>query len=131
VSGEQVLGGDGGIDIRFAGTLRFAGDVVGTFDCGMDVHRRHSIEVVGSEGTILVPSPWQTPLGSELLVTRGDTTERIVPESVDPYARELDEVAAAIAEGRPARLGREESLGQARTIAALYRAAADGVAVAP
>ena len=50
VSGEQVLGGDGGIDIRFAGTLRFAGDVVGTFDCGMDVHRRHSIEVVGSRG---------------------------------------------------------------------------------
>ena len=130
VSGEQVLGGDGGVDIRFAGTLRFAGDIVGTFDCGMDVHRRHSIEVVGSEGTILVPSPWQTPLGSEILVTREDT-ERIVPESVDPYARELDEVAAAVAEGRPARLGREESLGQARTIAALYRAAADGVAVAP
>ena len=96
----------------------------------MDVHRRHSIEVVGSDGTILVPSPWQTPLGAEILVTR-EATERIVPESVDPYARELDEVAAAIAERRPARLGREESLGQARAIAALYRAAADGVAVSP
>jgi xylose dehydrogenase (NAD/NADP) len=128
VSGEQVLGGDGGIDIRFAGVLRFAGDVVGTFDCGMDVHRRHSIEVVGSEGTIVVPSPWQTPFGAEILVTR-EETERIVPESVDPYARELDEVGAAIAEGRPPRLGRDESLGQARTIEALYRAAADGVAV--
>jgi xylose dehydrogenase (NAD/NADP) len=128
VSGEQVLGGDGGIDIRFAGVLRFAGDVVGTFDCGMDVHRRHSIEVVGSEGTIVVPSPWQTPFGPEILVTR-EETERIVPESVDPYARELDEVGAAIAEGRPPRLGRDESLGQARTIEALYRAAADGVAV--
>jgi predicted dehydrogenase len=130
VSGEQVLGGDGGIDIRFAGVLRFAGDVVGTFDCGMDVHRRHSIEVVGSEGTIVVPSPWQTPNGAEILVTR-EETERIVPESVDPYARELDEVGAAIAEGRPARLGRDESLGQARTIDALYRAATDGVAVSP
>ena len=71
VSGEQVLGGDGGIDIRFAGTLRFEGDVLGTFDCGMDVHRRHSIEVVGSEGTILVPSPWQTPNGTEILLIRG------------------------------------------------------------
>jgi xylose dehydrogenase (NAD/NADP) len=129
VSGEQVLGGDGRVDIRFAGTLRFAGDVVATFDCGMDVHRRHSIEVVGSEGTILVPSPWQTPLGSEILVTR-DEIERIVPETVDPYARELDEVAAAIAEGRSARLSRDESLGQARVIAALYRSAADGVSVA-
>ena len=128
VSGEQVLGGDGAVDIRFAGVLRFAGDVVATFDCGMDVHRRHSIEVVGSEGTIFVPSPWQTPLGSEILVTR-EETERIVPVSVDPYARELDEVAAAIAEGRPPALGREESLGQARVIDALYRSASDGVSI--
>ena len=128
VSGEQVLGGDGGIDIRFAGTLRFDGDVLGTFDCGMDVHRRHSIEVVGSEGTILVPSPWQTPNGAEILVVRGDT-ERITPETVDPYGRELDEVGAAIAEGREPRLGRDESLGQARVIEALYRSAGDGVVV--
>jgi predicted dehydrogenase len=125
VSGEQVLGGDGGIDIRFAGVMHFPGDVLGVFDCGMDVHRRHSIEVVGSEGTLLVPSPWQTPLGAEILLTR-ETTERVVPETVDPYGRELDEVGAAIAEGRPARLDRAESLAQARAIDALYRAAATG-----
>ena len=126
VSGEQVLGGDGGIDIRFAGVLRFAGDVVGLFDCGMDVHRRHAIEVVGSTGTILVPSPWQTPFGAEILVTRGDETERIVPDAVDPYARELDAVAAAAASGAPPPLDRAESLAQARVIADLYRAASDG-----
>jgi predicted dehydrogenase len=128
VGAEQVRGGDGGIDIRFAGTLRFAGDVLGTFDCGMDVHRRHSIEVVGSEGTILLPSPWQTPAGSEILLTR-EQTERLTPEVVDPYARELDEVGAAIAEGRPPRLDRDESLAQARVIEALYRAADNGVVV--
>src|SRR3954466_9416012 len=49
VSGEQVIGGDG-VDARFVGVLRFPGDVLGTFDCGMDVHRRTQIEVVGSEG---------------------------------------------------------------------------------
>jgi xylose dehydrogenase (NAD/NADP) len=129
VSAEQIDGGDGGIDIRFAGVLGFDGDVLGTFDCGMDVHRRHAIEVVGSDGTILVPSPWQTPLGPEILVVR-EETERIVPEGVDPYARELDELAAAIETGRAPRLGRDESLGQARTIEALYRAAAEGRAVA-
>jgi D-xylose 1-dehydrogenase (NADP+, D-xylono-1,5-lactone-forming) len=127
VSGEQALGGDG-VDIRFAGTLRFDGDVLGTFDCGMDVHRRHSIEVVGSEGTILVTSPWQTPSGTEILLIREDT-ERLEPELVDPYGRELDEVGAAIADGREPRLGRAESLGQARVIEALYRSAADGISV--
>jgi xylose dehydrogenase (NAD/NADP) len=128
VSGEQVLGGDGGIDIRFTGSLRFEGDVLGLFDCGMDVHRRHSIEVVGSDGTILVPSPWQTPAGTEILLIR-EQTERIVPELVDPSGRELDEVGAAAAEGREPRLGREESLAQARVIEALYRAAADGAVI--
>src|SRR4051812_8324421 len=43
VSGEQVIGGDG-VDARFAGILRFPGDVLGTFDCAMDVHRRNQIE---------------------------------------------------------------------------------------
>jgi xylose dehydrogenase (NAD/NADP) len=105
--------------------------VLGSFDCGMDVFRRNSIEVVGSTGELHVPSPWQTPLGAEILIVRegGGEPERIVPESVDPYARELDEVAAAAAEGRPPRLDREESLGQARAIEALYRAAAEGTAI--
>jgi xylose dehydrogenase (NAD/NADP) len=131
VSGEQVDGGDG-VDVRFAGVMRFAGDVLGSFDCGMDVFRRNFIEVVGSTGEIHVPSPWQTPLGAEILIRRdgSDQPERIVPETVDPYARELDEVGAAITEGRPPRLDRDESLGQARTIDALYRAAADGTAIA-
>ncbi len=131
VSGEQIAGGDGGVDIRFAGVMRFEGDVLGTFDCGMDVFRRNSIEVVGSTGEIQVPSPWQTPLGSEILIVRDglDEPERIIPESVDPYARELDEVGAAIENGTTPRLGREESLGQARTIDALYRSAAEGRAI--
>jgi predicted dehydrogenase len=130
VSGEQVEGGDG-VDIRFAGVMRFEGDVLGSFDCGMDVFRRNSIEVVGSTGEIHVPSPWQTPLGAEILIRNegSDPVERIVPEAVDPYARELDEIEAAVLEGRPPRLDRAESLGQARTIEALYRAATEGTAI--
>ncbi|MDA0168732.1 Gfo/Idh/MocA family oxidoreductase [Solirubrobacter taibaiensis] len=128
VSGEQVLGGDG-VDARFAGVLRFPGDVLATIDCGMDVHRRNQIEVVGSEGTILVPSPWQTPLGARIELSRGDALEVVEPESVDPYTRELEEFGCAVSGGPPPRLGRDDSLGQARTIQALYRAADTGAAV--
>ena len=89
---SRSIGGDG-VDVRFAGVMRFAGDVLGTFDCGMDVHRRHAIEVVGSEGTIHVPSPWQTPLGAaDHARPRGRRRARTDrPEAVDPYARELDD----------------------------------------
>ncbi|MBE2320175.1 Gfo/Idh/MocA family oxidoreductase [Solirubrobacter sp. CPCC 204708] len=122
VSGEQVIGGDG-VDARFAGLLRFP-DVLATIDCGMDVHRRNQLEVVGDEGTILVPSPWQTPLGAKIILAR-EETEELTPESVDPYTRELE----AFAGEAPPRLGREDALGQARTIEALYRAAESGAAV--
>jgi predicted dehydrogenase len=127
VSGEQVL--LNGVDARFTGLLRFAGDVLGIFDCGMDVHRRNQLEVVGSEGTIHVPYPWQTPLGAGFTITRDGEPEQITPETVDPYGRELDEMGRAIAGGEPPRLGRADALGQARTIDALYRAAADGRSV--
>ena len=128
VSGEQVLGG-GGVDGRFTGLLRFPGDVLATFDCGMDVHRRNQLEIVGSEGTILVPSPWQTPLGARIVLTRDGDPEELTPESVDPYTRELEEFGRAAAGGDAPRLGRADALGQARTIEALYRAAESGAAV--
>jgi predicted dehydrogenase len=123
VYGEQVV--VNGVDARFAGVLRFPGDVLGSFDCGMDVHRRNFIEVVGSEGTIEVPSPWQTPEGALILVDG----ERIEPETVDPYARQLEEFGRAAAGGPPPRLGRADAVGQARAIEALYRAAEEGRAV--
>ena len=125
VYGEQVIGGDGCRTPRFAGVLRFPGDVLGTFDCGMDVHRRNFIEVVGSEGTIEVPSPWQTPEAALILVNG----ERVEPETVDPYARELEEFGRAVEGGPPPRLGRADAVSQARVIEALYRAADEGRAV--
>jgi predicted dehydrogenase len=125
VSGELVEGGDG-VDVRFAGVLRFAGDILGTFDCGMDVDRHAGLEVIGDEATLYVPAPWQTWPGPELRIIRGDETERVTPEAVDPYARELEEFGAAAASGGTPRLGRADALGQARTIDALYRAAAEG-----
>jgi xylose dehydrogenase (NAD/NADP) len=127
VSGEQVL--NNGVDARFASVLRFPGDVLGIFDCGMDVHRRNQLEVVGSEGTIFVPSPWQTPTGAGFTITRDGEAEQVTPETVDPYGRELDELGRAIAGGEKPRIGRADALGQARAIEALYRAADTGLSV--
>jgi predicted dehydrogenase len=127
VSAEQVA--VGGVDARLAGVLRFPGDVLGTFDCGMDVAGRAGIEVVGDAAALVVAAPWHTT-SPEIVVLRPDTEpERVRPEPVDPYARELEELSAAIEGGPPPRLGRADALGQARAIDALYRAAAEGRAI--
>jgi len=125
VSAELVAGGDG-VDARLAGVLRFGGDVLGTFDCAFDVPYRAGIEVVGSTGTIVSLDPWhgKAPV---VRILRPDTDPEEVPvEAADPYARELDDLARAVRDGGEPRLGRADAVGQARTIEALYRAAAEG-----
>jgi predicted dehydrogenase len=138
VSGMRLLAGEPvrvsaervgeGVDGRLAAVLRFEGDVTGTFDCGMDVYPRSGLEVVGDEATLWVADPWHG-LTPGIVLQRGAGEERIEVEAVNPYGRELLEVEAAVAEGRAPALDRAESLGQARTIAALYRAADEGRAV--
>ena len=49
VSAEQVLG-DAGVDVALTGTLRFSGDVLAHFDCGLALSSRDELEVVGDAG---------------------------------------------------------------------------------
>ena len=125
VSAELVDGGDG-VDARLAGLARFGGDVLGTFDCSFDVPYRAAIEVVGSTGTIASLDPWHGRSPAVRILREDAAPEEVPVEAADPYARELDDLARAVREGGAPRLGREDAVGQARTIEALYRAAADG-----
>jgi xylose dehydrogenase (NAD/NADP) len=111
-AGQQILGGDG-VDIAFAGLLRFPGDVLCHFDCGMASTNRAELEVVGSDGTLVLRDPWHSH--DTVIEVNGD---RVSVESKDPYACELE----ALADGDPG-FGRDDAVAQARAIAALYEAA--------
>jgi D-xylose 1-dehydrogenase (NADP+, D-xylono-1,5-lactone-forming) len=119
VAGERVVG-EHGVDVRCTGVLRFAGGVLGTFDCGFDLPPRHAIEVVGAQGTLHVADPWHARAPG-IDVHRPDGTERVAVEHADPYRLELEDVAAAIREGRPPLLGREDAVGQAHVLEELLR----------
>ena len=117
---------DRGVDVRLSGTLRFEDGVVAQIDCFFDQAIRRSLEVFGTEGTLTAHDPWG---GGRLELRRHGATEDIPAPVVDAYALELENVAAAArGDARPL-LGRDDAVGQARTIAALYRSAASGQAV--
>ena len=121
--GEQIVG-PSGVDVVFTGALGFADGVVGHFDCGFIVPRRGGLEVVGEEATILVPDPF-TPKTPRIEVQRpGAEPEQISIEPENSYRFELENVSAAIRGEAPLLLGREDAVGQARTIDELYRSAA-------
>ena len=127
VYGEQRLN-DHGVDLLFSGTMRFAGDIVATFDAGLDVPRRDFLELVGADGTMDVHDPWLGGEGEEplILIRRGDAIEQVATETVNPYTLQLDDFAAAIRGEREPRLGRDDAIAQAAAVEALYASADSG-----
>jgi predicted dehydrogenase len=124
----QARIGDTGTDWVFTGSLRFPGDVLATFDCGTALPERDELEVIGSDGSLFLDDPWHCrgPV-IEHRTARG--VERIELEPEDSYKLEMENLGDAIRGEAAPLLGREDALGQARAIEALYRAAEEGRAV--
>jgi len=134
VSGSRLLGGepesaygqawfgDSGTDWVFTGSLRFPGDVLAIFDCGTAMPERDELEAIGSEGSLSLDDPWHC---SEPIieVRRADGVERIEVERADSYRLELENVSDAIRGEAEQLLGRDDALGQARTLEALHESA--------
>jgi predicted dehydrogenase len=130
VRAEQVTGGPGaGVDARMAGVLRFDGDVLGSFECGIDTVGRGVLEVFGRDGALISSDPWHGGSPQVVRIGGDGTRETLAVERVNAYAREVEDLSRAVREGGRPRLGRADAVGQARTIDALYRSAAEGRAV--
>ena len=121
----QAYVGPSGTDWVFTGAMRFSGDVHALFDCGTCLPGRDELEAIGTEGSLFLDDPWHsTAPVIELRRDRG--VERIELVPLDSYRLELENLADAIAGDAPLLLGREDALGQARTIDALFRSAESG-----
>lgn len=122
VSGQQLIGGDG-VDVTFTGTMAFADGVLGCFDAGLEMAARDELEVVGESGSLFLDDPWHC-LEPVIELRRDGRVQRIEIEPVNSYRLEAENLSAAIrGEGAPL-LGREDAVGQAYAIAALYESAA-------
>jgi xylose dehydrogenase (NAD/NADP) len=123
VSADYVPGGHGGVDVSLVATLRFPGDVLALFDCGLTYSGGGHLEAVGSDGSLLLTDPWHAT-NAVIEVRRGDgSIERIDPGAANSYALELADFEAAVRGDSNPLLGRDDALAQARTIAAIYTSA--------
>jgi D-xylose 1-dehydrogenase (NADP+, D-xylono-1,5-lactone-forming) len=140
VSGSRLFGGEpvkvfgeawfgpSGTDWVFAGTLRFPGDVLATFDCGTAMVERDELEAIGSEGSLFLDDPWHCT-NPVIEVRRDGEVERIELERTDSYRLELENVSDAIRGEAELLLGRDDATGQARALEALHAAASGGAPV--
>jgi D-xylose 1-dehydrogenase (NADP+, D-xylono-1,5-lactone-forming) len=129
---EQVYGhqftGPSGTDWVFTGTMRFPGDVLAQFDCGTSLPERDELEAIGSEGSLFLDDPWHCAV-PVIELRRDSRIERIELEPVDSYRLEIENLSDAVRGTATPLLGREDAVAQARSIDALARSAATGVAV--
>jgi xylose dehydrogenase (NAD/NADP) len=135
VSGARLLAGepvstsavrvDGptGIDMAFHGTLRHEDDVVTQFEASFLAPRRQQLEVVGQDAVLTVQSPWRADWSGDVLLTRDGATERLGVATANSYVLELENLAAAVSSETEPLLGRDDALGQAHAIAALFAVA--------
>jgi xylose dehydrogenase (NAD/NADP) len=139
VSGARLLAGEPervygvsveerGVDTVFAGTLEFAGGVVAHFDCGFRLPMRDELEIVGTKGSLFLDDPWHCRRPAIELRREGEVRE-LVLKPTDSYRLELENLAHAMAGEAEPLLGRDDAVGQARAIDALYRSAASRMAV--
>jgi len=131
VSGSRLLAGEpvsvdgeawygpSGTDWVFGGLLRFPSDVLATFDCGTAMPNRDELEAIGSEGSIFLDDPWHCVHPVIELCRDGDV-ERIEIERRDSYRLELENMSDAIRGEAELLLGRDDAMGQARTLEALH-----------
>jgi xylose dehydrogenase (NAD/NADP) len=124
VSAEQSLGGDG-VDVAFAATLRHPNDIISHFDSGLALDSRDLLEVVGDAGSLRLDDPWHCR-NPGIDLTRDGDTERIEIDRANSYGLEAENFSAAIRGNGTPLLGRQDAIGQARAIEALYRAAESG-----
>jgi D-xylose 1-dehydrogenase (NADP+, D-xylono-1,5-lactone-forming) len=122
VSGQQLVGGDG-VDVAFAGAMRFDSDVLAHFDAGLELAARDELELVGDEASLFLDDPWhcREPV---IELRRDGTVERIELDAADSYRLEAENLSAAIRGRAQPLLGRADAVGQARVIEALYAQAA-------
>lgn len=137
VSGSRLLGGEPtsvrgeawygptGTDWVFTGLLHFPNDVLATFDCGTALPERDELEAIGSEGSLFLDDPWHCN-NPEIELRRGGDVERIEIEYQNSYRLEFENLSDAIRGQGELLLGRDDALGQARTLEALHDDARGG-----
>jgi D-xylose 1-dehydrogenase (NADP+, D-xylono-1,5-lactone-forming) len=129
VYGQQLIG-PSGTDWVFTGTMRFPGDVFALFDCGTALANRDELEAIGTEGSLFVDDPWHVDVpGIDL--RRDGQVERIELPHENSYGLELENLSDAIRGEAEPLLGRDDAVGNARVIEALFASAESGRPVEP
>jgi xylose dehydrogenase (NAD/NADP) len=105
-----------GVDEELTGVLRFPAGLTASIYAGFRAAHRTWLEVVGSEGSLVVPNPFKPgPIEQLTLERLGERQTLAVPGSSLLFARQVEHFVARVLDGAPATVSLTDSR---RTVAA-------------
>ena len=115
-----------GVDELFAGQLRFPGDIYFQLDCSFKIPSHVFMEIVGDQGTLSIPQPFNTESKKTMYLTRDGQISTIVVKGPDPYLAEVENLADAILLDKPPAVSLADSRSNTAAILALLESAKTG-----
>ncbi|MDP5273195.1 Gfo/Idh/MocA family protein [Chengkuizengella axinellae] len=112
------------VDMMASGLVEFPNHVSLTFDCGMWAEFRNSLEIVGSDGKIEVPSAYITMKGMNYFtVTKNGLSRMIEVPEVNQYALQADHFAKSIQQNEPLTFPSQDAYCNMRVVTACIESA--------
>lgn len=128
VAGQQCLG-DTGVDETFSGQMHYAGGGAAQIASSFNVPFFTSTEIHGTKGRLELNRPFTgiNDRDREILFTPvTGKPEKLKVKSIDPYLLEVEDMHAAILDGKPPLVTLHETRNHIQTAQALYESARSG-----
>jgi predicted dehydrogenase len=118
--------GPSGVDVSMSGELRFPNNTLGQFQCGFNSNWHASVEILGSDGTLIIPAPFQPYTNTEINLTRSGETKKIKIKGEDLYLGELEEMYDCVFNGKQPRISKQDTYNNIKVILACLESARSG-----
>lgn len=120
VLGAGHVGAQSRVDEYAIASLKFSSGILAQIACGVQLNLENNVRITGTEGTILVPSPWvisRAPGFSKIIIFKDGVPEEVVVEAHHGlYAIEADHVAEYIEARQSPLVSWDDTLGNMRAL---------------
>jgi len=119
--------GPSGVDEVLGAVLQFEGNRLAVIDCGLTLSRRQEYEVVGTEGSLTVPTAFLPgTTDAEIHIVQGTEQSVVTIPGVNQYQLMVEHFADVVAGQAPLGLPPEDAVANLRAIEAMLRSAGSG-----
>lgn len=112
------------VDRTVIGCLEFPNNLLAYFECSFETHDRSRAVVKGTNGTLILPSPWfPGEERAEIILRHGTQEKREYVTGANTYQLEIEDFVNACRTHQPVRWPAEDAVANMAVIDAIYRSA--------